>query len=84
MNAVEEIAGYILKVSMRLFQCKGCRDAGMKRLDLIWVDTDKYVDPTRKKIRSRLRAREYKTSKVRFNELYPLLNCSPQCHLLKP
>ena len=31
-----------------------CRDAGMKPLDLIWVDTNKSVDPTRKKIRSRL------------------------------
>ena len=39
------------------------RDAGMKPLDLIWVDTDKSVDPTRKKIRSRLCAREYKTEK---------------------
>ena len=41
-----------------------CRDAGMKPLDLIWVDTDKSVDPTRKKIRSRLCAREYKTKKL--------------------
>ena len=40
-----------------------CRDAGMKPLDLIWVDTDKSVGPTRKKIRSRLCAREYKTNK---------------------
>ena len=40
-----------------------CRDAGMKPLDLIWVDTDKSVDPTHKKIRSRLCAREYKTKK---------------------
>ena len=40
-----------------------CRDAGMKPLDLIWVDTDKSVDPTRKKIRSRLCAREHKTKK---------------------
>ena len=40
-----------------------CRDAGMKPLDLIWVDIDKSVDPTRKKIRSRLCAREYKTKK---------------------
>ena len=31
-----------------------CRDAGMKPLDLVWVDTDKSVDPTRKRIRSRL------------------------------
>ena len=28
-----------------------CKDAGMKPLDLIWVDTDKSVDPTRMKIR---------------------------------
>ena len=40
-----------------------CRDAGMKPLDLIWVDTDMSVDPTRKKIRSRLCARENKTKK---------------------
>ena len=40
-----------------------CRDAGMKPSDLIWVDTDKSVDPTRNKIRSRLCAREYKTKK---------------------
>ena len=35
----------------------------MKPLDLIWVDTDKSVDPACKKIRSRLCAREYKTKK---------------------
>ena len=40
-----------------------CRDAGMKPLDLIWVDTDKSVDPTHEKIRSRLCASEYKTQK---------------------
>ena len=40
-----------------------CRDAGMKPLDLIWVGTDKSVETTRKKIRSRLSAREYKTKK---------------------
>ena len=40
-----------------------CRDAGMEPLDLIWVDTDKSVDPTRKKIRSSLCAREYLTKK---------------------
>ena len=42
---------------------QGCRDAGMKPLDLIWVGRNKSVDPTRKKIRSRLCAREYKTKK---------------------
>ena len=40
-----------------------CRDAGMKPFDPILVDTDKFVDPTRKKIRSMLCAREYKTKK---------------------
>ena len=36
---------------------------GHEPLDLIWVDTDKSVDPTRKKVRSRLCTREYKTKK---------------------
>ena len=35
-----------------------CRDAGMKPLDSICVDTDKTLDPTRKKIRTRLCARK--------------------------
>ena len=40
-----------------------CNCAGMKQFLFIWVETDKSVDPTRKKIRSRLCAREYKTKK---------------------
>ena len=40
-----------------------CKDADMRLLDLIWVDTDKSVDPAHKKIRSRLCAREYQTKK---------------------
>ena len=39
------------------------RDSGMKPLDLISVGADKFVDPTRKKIRSRLCTRECKTKK---------------------
>ena len=35
----------------------------MKLLDLIWVDTDKSVDPAHKKIRLRLCARENETKK---------------------
>ena len=31
-----------------------CKDAGIRPLDLIWVDTDKSVDPAHKKSRSRL------------------------------
>ena len=40
-----------------------CKDSGMKPLDLVLVDIDKSVDPTRKKIRSMLCARENKTKK---------------------
>ena len=61
-----------------------CMDAGMKPLDLIWVDPDKSVDPTRKKLRSRLCAREYKTKKQgKIKGLCPLLNCSLECHFSK-
>ena len=41
-----------------------CRDAGMKPWGLICLDT-RSVDPTRKKIRSRLCAREYKNEEAR-------------------
>ena len=40
-----------------------CVDSCQKLLDLIWVDTDKSVDPSDRKLRSRLCAREYKTKK---------------------
>ena len=40
-----------------------CKDASMKPLNLIWVDTDMSVDLAHKKIRSRLGAREYKSKK---------------------
>ena len=40
-----------------------CNDAGRKLLDLIWVDTNKSVDPAHKKNRSTLCAKEYKTKK---------------------
>ena len=39
------------------------KDADMKQLDLIWVEVDKSVEPTREKIRSILCAREYKMKK---------------------
>ena len=38
-----------------------CKDAGKRLLELIWVETDKSVDPAQKKIRSRLCAKECKT-----------------------
>ena len=45
----------------------------MLSLDLMWVDTNKSVDPSHKTIRSRLCAREYKLrGKATFKELYLL------------
>ena len=53
-----------------------CRDADMKPFDLIWVDTDKSVDPTRKKVRSRLCAREYNTKmQGKTQRALPASNC---------
>ena len=40
-----------------------CEDAGKKMLQLVWVNTDKSVDPADKKLRSRSCAGEYKTKK---------------------
>ena len=37
-----------------IFPMQKCKDAGTNPLDLIWVDTDKSVDPAHKNIRSRL------------------------------
>ena len=62
-------------------------DAGMKPLDLISVDTDKSVDPTRKKIRSRLCAREYKRKKQgkiqRALPVFQLFSAMPPLEALK-
>ena len=59
----KRLIGYILKVFADIVPMQECKDAGMRPLDLIWVDTDKSVDPAHKKIRSRLCATEYKTKK---------------------
>ena len=50
----EEIDWVLFEGVHEIVPMQECRDTGMKPLDLIWVDTDKSVDPTRKKIRSRL------------------------------
>ena len=44
-----------------------CKDAGMKPLDLNWVDTDKSVDPTRKKIRSRFLCKRIQNEEVKLD-----------------
>ena len=59
----------------------------MKPLDLIWVDTDKSVDPTRKKIQSKLCAREYQTKKQgkiqRALPASPLFSAMPPLEAVK-
>ena len=60
----KRLIGYIPRVCVRLFQCKNARMQAWNPLDLIWVDTDKSVDPAYKKIRSKLRAREFEAVKV--------------------
>ena len=54
----------------------------MRLLDLIWVDTDKSVDPTHKKIRSRLCAREYRTKNQ--GEIQRALSASQQFTAMPP
>ena len=76
----EEIAWVHSEGVYGIVQTQESKDADMKPVDLIWVDTDMSVDPTHKKIRSRLTRRR---SNVRFKELHPLLSCSLQCHFLK-
>ncbi|CAK0855964.1 unnamed protein product [Prorocentrum cordatum] len=39
------------------------QEAGVRPLDVLWVDTDKSMDPNEQKVRSRLCVREYKTKK---------------------
>ena len=59
-----------------------CRDTGMYPSDLIWVDSDKSVDPTRNKIRSTSCAREYKKKKQgMIQRALPASQFSLQCHL---
>ena len=62
-----------------------CKDAGMKPLDLIWVDADKSGDirHARNFDRGCVQENTKRRTKVRFKELHPLLSCSLQCHLLK-
>ena len=59
----EEIDWVLSEGVYEILPMQECRDTGMKPLDLIWVDTDKSADPTRKEIRSRLCSREYRTKK---------------------
>ena len=61
-----------------------CKDASKKLLELIWVDTDKSVDPAHMTFRSILCAEEYKTKQQgKIQKAYLLLSCSLQYPLLK-
>ena len=59
----EEIDGVHSEGVYEIVPTQECKDAGMKPLDFICVYTNKSLDPTRKRIRSRLCVREYKTKK---------------------
>ena len=61
-----------------------CLGAGKKLLDLIWVDTDKSVDPAHKELPMNFVPGNTKRRiKAGFKEHDQLLCCSLQCHLLK-
>ena len=61
LPGVKRLNGVLSEGVHEIVPMQECKDAGKKPLDLIWVDTDKSVDPAHKKIRSRLCAKEYKT-----------------------
>ena len=44
----EESAWVHSEVVYEIFPMQECEDAGKKLLDLIWVDTDKSVDPAQR------------------------------------
>ena len=48
LRDAKRLIGYILEVVNEIVPMQQCEDAGVKPLDLILVDTDKSVDPTRK------------------------------------
>ena len=60
-----------------------CRDAGMKPLDLIWVDTSLWIRDARKFDRGSVQENTKRRSEVRINLFYQLLNCSLQYHFSK-
>ena len=57
----DEIAWVHSEGVYEIVPMQDCQDTGKKLLELIWVNTDKSVDPAHKKLRSRLYAREHKT-----------------------
>ena len=50
----EEVTRVHSEAVYEIVPMQECKEAGMKPLDLIWVDTDKSVDPAHKKLPSRL------------------------------
>ena len=60
-----------------------CIDSGQKLLDLIWVDTDKSVDPAYKQFdRGYAQESTRRRSKATCSEHYRLLSYSLQCRHL--
>ena len=76
LNAVDEIGGPLLAEGVyEIVPMQECRDAGMKPLDLIWMDTDKFcgldtqenlLEVVRKRIQNE-EARKDSTSATSFS-----------------
>ena len=75
LRDVKKLIGYFLKVSTRLYETVG--------LYFGWTQTSLWIRHERKFDRGCVKESTKRRSKVRFNELYQLLNCSLQCHLSK-
>ena len=80
----KKLIGYILKVSTRLSQCKSAEMWTSNRWTWFgWIQTSLWIRHARKFDRGCVQESTERRSKVRFNELYQLLNCSLQCNVSK-
>ena len=77
---MKRLHGYILKVSTKLSRCKSVKMQARNCWELIWVDTDKSVDPVHKTLRQGIQDEE---ARHNLKSLYLHFSCSLQCHLLK-
>ena len=73
----EEIAWVHSEGVYDIVPMQECKDAGKKKLELIWVNTNKPVDSAHLQIRSRL------CQGIQDEEARQDLSCSRHCHHLK-
>ena len=83
LRNVKRLIGNIFEGVNEIVPVQECKDASKERLDLIgWRQTNLWTS-AQKFDRGSVQENTKRRSKVRFTELYPLLSCSLQCHLLK-